>query len=61
MYRIEIANAVKSDIRKLDKRLQGLIGEEHFANIEKDPFKAEARRELNHAPKIPLGKGHRSQ
>jgi len=40
MYRIEIANAVKSDVRKLDKRLQGLIGEEHFTNIEKDPFKA---------------------
>ena len=40
MYRIEIANAVKSDIRKLDKRLQRIIRDEHFANIEKDPFEA---------------------
>ncbi len=40
MYRIEVANAVKSDIRKLDKQLQRIIRDEHFANIEKDPFKA---------------------
>jgi hypothetical protein len=40
MYKIESVSAVKSDVRKLDKQLQRIIKEEHFANIEKDPFKA---------------------
>lgn len=40
MYKIEVVSAVKSDVRKLDKQLQRIIKEEHFANIEKDPFKA---------------------
>ena len=40
MYRIESATAVKSDIRKLDKQLQKVIKEKHFANIEREPFNA---------------------
>ena len=40
MYRIEIATAVKGDIRKLGKQLQKIIKEKHFANIEREPFNA---------------------
>jgi len=37
-YTVKFASAVKSDVRKLDKQLQRIIKEEHFANIERDPF-----------------------
>jgi len=39
-YTVKFASAVKSDVRKLDKQLQRIIKEEHFANIERDPFEA---------------------
>ena len=39
-YTVKFASAVKSDVRKLDKQLQSIIKEEHFANIERDPFEA---------------------
>ena len=38
MYTAKFATAVKRDIRKLDKQLQGIIKEEHVASIEKAPF-----------------------
>jgi len=38
MYRIESITAVKGDIRKLDRQLQRIIKEKHFANIEREPF-----------------------
>ena len=40
MYRIELATTVKGDVRKLDKQLQKMIEERHFANIERKPLNA---------------------
>jgi len=40
MYRIESFTPVKGDIRKLDKQLQRIIKDKHFANIKKEPFNA---------------------
>ena len=40
MHRIESTTAVRGDIRKLDKQLQRIIKEKHFANIEREPLNA---------------------
>ncbi|MEA3355989.1 MAG: type II toxin-antitoxin system mRNA interferase toxin, RelE/StbE family [Candidatus Bipolaricaulota bacterium] len=40
LYRIETYSRVKRDLKRLDKRLQEQILEEHYPNIEADPYRA---------------------
>jgi addiction module RelE/StbE family toxin len=39
-YRIETYSGIKRDLKKLDKRLQEQILEEHYPAIETDPYQA---------------------